>query len=377
MQAIDRARRARVGCAAALSCLVLLFGGACGASEEPERPAAERSATTPLPGKAIRADPYYELGEDVRELLAVAFPYGRLRLLVGRRGDGRLCAFVDIGVYGNGAYCDVDERPLYVLGFGGASPRAVDWTGLVGLVDSTVDRAEVRIGSVVEPVHTHVWSGFDRHGLSWRGRIRDGEKATLVTYARDGSQLASYDVGRLVWNTCEHDPRPSCGTDEGEPGPWTDLGDPRAPTPVDDLSAEQREALEILLGDDRVRSVIGGPAWHVSEYQDVGVYWSTCEGDEGGTSVVLDLERPLDVERLRWPVMLDECDGRAYRVEERCHSVENILSLTIDVDVERRRVVAIRPEGDALRVDGHREGKYGEFDLPGVKGGVDQLPPGC
>jgi hypothetical protein len=146
---------------------------------------------------------------------------------------------------------------------------------------------------------------------------------------------------------------------------------------VDDLSAEQREALEILLGDDRVRSVIGGPAWHVSEYQDVGVYWSTCEGDEGGTSVVLDLERPLDVERLRWPVMLDECDGRAYRVEERCHSVENILSLTIDVDVERRRVVAIRPEGDALRVDGHREGKYGEFDLPGVKGGFDQLPPGC
>jgi hypothetical protein len=345
----------------------------CGArEEETESP----HAAPPPSAVATRLETYRDLDVDegtVRERIVVETPGGLVVLVTGSRGD-RLCAAVDLTYdlagMRNGTYCNVESRPLTVVAFGGETPDAVDWTTLVGLVQPDVGSAEVAVADGrPEPARLHDYPDLTVQGVSWNGRIRDAEAATLTTYDRAGRRLATHDLGSLVRNQCEHDPSPGCGIDErGNPEPWFDLVDPYIPTAEEELSDAQREGLAIFRADPRARALLGRRSWHVSEYQDVGVTWSTCETDASGTVVMVDIEQPLDVARFDWPLFVDECDGKPYRVVERCHRVENVTSLEISVDLATKRIVEIKPLGDDVVVDGTPLG-----DLPQLA----RVPAGC
>jgi hypothetical protein len=134
--------------------------------------------------------------------------------------------------------------------------------------------------------------------------------------------------------------------------PWSDLVDPHIRTPEQQLSDAQREGLVLFRADSRARRLLDGHRWHVTEEQDIGGTWSTCEADASGTAVMVDVEPPLDVARFDWPLFVDECDRKPYRVVERCHRVENVTTLLIRVDLARNRIVEISPQGDELVVDG-------------------------
>jgi hypothetical protein len=170
----------------------------CGAREDE----SESPRAAPLPSTvATRLEAYRDLGLDertLRERIVVETPGGVVVLVTGSR-DGRLCAAVDLtwdigggdraGVR-NGTYCDVESRPLTVVAFGGETPDAVDWTTLVGIVEPNARRAEVTVADAsAEPARLHDFPDTTLRGVSWSGRVRHADAATLTTYDGAGRRL--------------------------------------------------------------------------------------------------------------------------------------------------------------------------------------------
>jgi hypothetical protein len=296
-----------------------------------------------LPGSPV---PLTELerragAAEVRQVALTGTGPRRVSLLVGRTRDRRLCV-------GSGTFFRcleaVDAQPAYVIAaFAGTRPEP-EWGALVGLAGPEVDRVTVQLQQgqrrtlALRPLAGFQWRAFVFPPIGPNGRL----PYTVELAQASPGRTVLVDMADVA-SGCVSDP--ACF----RPGhTWRAVG-ASVDAPIGETRPQMERAKRLALANPAVRKVVGPTTRLVR----APVRWTSCGGKFLGATIDVELFRATTVDG-EFPFVSfgDARRGHVYAEGLQRLRADGITSLHVGVDLNRRKVVSVAPDGENVRLLG-------------------------